>query len=73
MNSDELEIIEKTSREKMNKIGISRIRFEASEGIQKGGCLIETEIGNLDARINSQINEITKALESELTNNLEYD
>ncbi len=73
LNPSELSIVEKTSKEKMEKIGISRIRFEASEGIQKGGCLIETEIGNLDARIESQLNEITKALESELTSNLEYD
>lgn len=73
LNPAEFDIVEKTSKEKLDKIGISRVRFEASEGIKKGGCLIETEIGNLDARIDSQINEITKALELELTNNLEYD
>ena len=73
LNPSELEIIEKTSREKMDKIGISRIRFEPNEAIQRGGCLIETEIGNLDARIDNQINEITKELETELTNKLEYD
>jgi flagellar assembly protein FliH len=73
LNPSEISIVEKTSKEKMDKIGISRIRFEASETIQKGGCLIETEVGNLDARIDSQLNEISKALETKLTYNVEYD
>lgn len=67
LNPADFKIVEKTNREKMNSIGISKIKFEPSESITKGGCLIETEIGNLDARIESQINEIIKSLENKLT------
>ncbi len=70
LNPAEMKIVEKTSKEKMSSSGISKIRFESSDGIQKGGCLIETEIGNLDARIESQISEIIKALETKLTKNV---
>ena len=31
--------------------------------IEKGGCFVETELGNIDARISSQLNEIIKQLE----------
>lgn len=44
----------------------SRIKFENSNKIEKGGCFIETEIGNVDARLSTQISEITKALENKL-------
>ncbi|MBK7104447.1 MAG: hypothetical protein IPH62_04095 [Ignavibacteriae bacterium] len=67
LNSTEFKIVEKTSKEQMSSIGISKIRFEPSDSIAKGGCLIETEMGNLDARIDSQLNEILKILESKLT------
>jgi len=67
LNPAEYKIVEKTSKEYLSSIGISKIRFEQNESITKGGCLIETEIGNLDARIDSQLNEILKILESKLT------
>ncbi|MBK7980590.1 MAG: hypothetical protein IPK06_11475 [Ignavibacteriae bacterium] len=66
LNPSEFKIVEKTSKEFLSSIGISKIRFETSDSISKGGCLIETEIGNLDARIESQLNEITKALENKI-------
>ncbi|MCB9248065.1 MAG: hypothetical protein H6613_05735 [Ignavibacteriales bacterium] len=70
LNPAELKIIETTSKEKISSFGISKIRFEANDSIKKGGCLIETEIGNLDARIDNQINEIIKSLENSLTKSL---
>ena len=47
-----------------------KIKFEISEKIEPGGCVIETEIGNVDARIESQLNEITKQLENSVTKNV---
>ncbi|MCB0743050.1 MAG: hypothetical protein KDC67_04040 [Ignavibacteriae bacterium] len=70
LNPAELKIVEKTSKEKISSFGISKIRFEANDSIKKGGCLIETEIGNLDARIDNQISEIIKSLENSLTKSL---
>jgi flagellar assembly protein FliH len=33
----------------------SDLRIEADEGIQRGGCIIETHLGDVDARIENQI------------------
>jgi len=42
---------------------LSKIKFEEDERMEKGGCVIETEIGNVDARISSQLNELKKYFE----------
>lgn len=44
----------------------SKIRFEQDGNIDIGGCLIESEVGNVDARISTQLDEITKALENNI-------
>ncbi|MFH1194281.1 MAG: FliH/SctL family protein [bacterium] len=44
----------------------SKIKFEKDNRIERGGCVIETEIGSVDARISSQLNEIIKNLENNL-------
>jgi flagellar assembly protein FliH len=66
INPSDFELI--NSNNTMQKInhGITNIKFEAVDNIEKGGCFVETEIGNLDARISSQINEIVKNLENNL-------
>jgi flagellar assembly protein FliH len=46
------------------KFNSSHIRIEADERIEKGGCLIETEIGNADGRVTSQIENIKRQIET---------
>jgi flagellar assembly protein FliH len=41
----------------------SKIKFEQDDRIEQGGCVVETEIGNVDARIISQFNELKKYFE----------
>lgn len=48
----------------------SRIKFEADERIDKGGCFVETEIGNVDARISTQLNELKRQFDSYLSANM---
>ena len=36
----------------------SQIKFDVNPKIEPGGCFIETEIGNVDARIDSQIEQL---------------
>ncbi len=42
--------------------GIKSLIFEADESVQPGGCLIETNQGDIDARIESQIKVIKGSL-----------
>jgi flagellar biosynthesis/type III secretory pathway protein FliH len=48
------------------KDSFSQIKFEQDDRIELGGCFIESEIGNADGRISSQLNELRKKLESGL-------
>lgn len=42
-----------------NLVGMNRtVNFEADESIQPGGCIIQEEYGEIDARIDEQLNEI---------------
>lgn len=43
---------------------LSKINFESDERIDPGGCMVESEIGNVDSRISTQLNELKKLFES---------
>ncbi len=66
LNPADLEIINGESYTKFNNDSYNNIKFEADDRIEKGGCLVETEIGNVDARISSQLHEIEKQLEAKI-------
>ncbi|MBU1101686.1 MAG: hypothetical protein KKA84_14900 [Bacteroidetes bacterium] len=48
----------------LNDGAYSRMKFESDDRINKGGCFVETEIGNVDSRVSTQLNEIKKQLEA---------
>ena len=60
--SDYTEII-KESKSLLLEDSFSKVQFVEEIRIERGGCFIETEIGNVDARISSQFSEIKKNLE----------
>ncbi len=45
------------------KDSFSQIKFERDDRIEMGGCFIESEIGNADGRISSQLNELKRKLD----------
>ena len=40
---------------------IDNVSLEAEENIQSGGCIIETDLGEIDARIENQIQAVVEA------------
>lgn len=40
-----------------------RLHFKEDETVSKGGCIVETEVGTIDAQIETQMEAIKKALE----------
>ena len=40
-----------------------RLHFKEDETVSKGGCIVETEVGTIDAQIETQMEAIRKALE----------
>lgn len=47
----------------------TKVRFEVSENIQQGGCFIESEVGNVDARISSQLEELNRIFKNSFSTN----
>lgn len=54
------------SKNLISSSSFSKIKFEEDERIEIGGCLIETEIGNVDARISTQLEELRRKLEESI-------
>ncbi|MCU7496573.1 MAG: hypothetical protein HF314_05905 [Ignavibacteria bacterium] len=46
----------------------SKIKFEQDDKIEPGGCVVETDIGNVDSRIATQLSEIKKHLDNHFNN-----
>lgn len=45
---------------------LENIHFEADAGLTAGGCVVETNFGNIDARMENQLDQIETAFEAEL-------
>jgi flagellar biosynthesis/type III secretory pathway protein FliH len=63
LNPQDYENIKKNEKELLQKIeGGKTLVFKEDEGVKTGGCLVETEIGTIDAQLETQLNAIKKAL-----------
>ena len=66
LNPDDLKILNEKTNKFIADGNLSRIKFEPDNSIEKGGCYVETEIGNVDARISTQLSELKKHFEENL-------
>ncbi len=67
MNPSDLQFINETKYQLSNLIAdVNHVSFEAEENIQSGGCIIETELGEIDARIEKQLQAIEESFRSAL-------
>ncbi len=65
-NPSDLAQLNNYSRNLINSSSFNKIKFEEDEKIESGGCLIETEIGNVDARISTQLEELRRKLDESI-------
>ena len=67
LNPDDLKFINDTQSQIARFLqNFDHIRFEAEDSIQSGGCLIETDRGDIDARIEKQFEAIEEAFQAQL-------
>ena len=66
LNSQDMRLIEEGDEEFLDGKSYSNIKFEVDDRIEVGGCIVESEIGNVDARITSQLNELKQKLDQEI-------
>lgn len=69
LNPGDLSRMNEDSNSLFAETGLSKVRFESTDTVEKGGCLIETDIGSVDARISTQLHELKKSLMSSVFNN----
>ncbi len=66
LNPKDYELLEKNELIKKLDTGLAKIKIKKDENIKIGGCVVESEIGNVDSRISTMLEEI----ERQLSNNL---
>lgn len=66
INPQDYELLDKENKLKVFDQAFTRVKFEINEQISVGGCFIETDIGNVDARISTQLEEMQKQLDATL-------
>lgn len=62
LNPADLEIVSKHSKEIKSAEGLKELILEEDSKVSRGGCLIYSELGHIDARIETQLELIGKAL-----------
>ena len=66
LNPADLQFIQDTKSQLSHLLDdVESIRFEAEDSIQSGGCLIETDMGDIDARIEKQFQAIEESFQIE--------
>jgi flagellar assembly protein FliH len=69
INPDDLDFVNENRPEFFSNVkGLQSISIEADADVERGGCFIETEYGNVDARIQTQLERVESALEELLKN-----
>jgi flagellar assembly protein FliH len=66
LNPKDLDELTEESKNILHSSSFNKIKIEADERIERGGCFIETEIGNVDARIGTQLSELRRKLEENI-------
>jgi flagellar assembly protein FliH len=64
VNPEEVEYVKEIRPEFLDRISeLKSITIESDPSITRGGCFMETTFGNVDARLETQLQKITKAVE----------
>lgn len=63
---EDLEALERGKPRLLERCRAARlVRFVADERVARGGCIVETELGVVDARLSTQLDSIERALRGE--------
>ena len=66
LNPSDLQFIQDTKSQLSHLLqNVDGVRFEAEDSIQIGGCVIETDMGDIDARIEKQFQAIEESFQIE--------
>ena len=67
LNPSDLQFISETKYQLSEMIGnIDNVKLESEDSIQSGGCLVETDLGEIDARIEHQLQAVEESFRTAL-------
>ena len=70
MSPSDLQFIKETQTQLSNMLqNIDNVTLEAAENIQSGGCIIETDLGEIDARIEKQLQAVEESFSAAMEKN----
>lgn len=58
LHPDDYAMILESGQSESYDTGFTKLRFEPTDKIHRGGCYLESDLGNVDARINTLIEEL---------------
>lgn len=64
LNPEDLAEVEKRKQELQVAVGSSRLELVPDGRVEKGGCLLETEAGSIDARLSTVVSQVKDTLSS---------
>ncbi len=67
LHPDDYAMILESGQSESYDTGFTKLRFEPTDKIHRGGCYLESDLGNVDARISTLIEELGVQLLSHLT------
>lgn len=66
MNPNDLQIAQKQQHNLIEHLGkVRQLTIETDETIERGGCIVRTDLGEIDARIDVQIKELEMGLQKQ--------
>jgi type III secretion system HrpE/YscL family protein len=65
VHPDDLAALERGRPRVLERARATQIAFRADERIARGGCIVESELGLVDARLSTQLDAIERALKGE--------
>jgi flagellar assembly protein FliH len=66
LNPDDMAEIEVQKKQLQLTVGVGEMELIADARVERGGCLLETEGGSIDVRLNSVVEQIKESLISEM-------
>jgi len=62
LHPDDAAILERAAPDVAARAGRASFTVKADASIERGGCVVETDLGELDARIDVQLDALARAL-----------
>ena len=73
LNPSDLRYFNETNYQISEMIGnIDNVTLESDDSIQSGGCVIDTDLGEIDARIEHQLQAVEESFRSALEKSIAY-